>query len=304
MLKERPFAFPHDRSVRVICDTDAYNECDDQYCISHIWMTPRFDVKAMISAHFGAAIGLEGTEPQSFDEIVKLAELMGIRDEVNILHGGTCTMPDENTPVDSEGARFIIEEAMKDDPRPLFVCVLGPATDIASACLMEPRIADRVTVIWIGGGAYPEGGFEFNLANDINAARALFKSRMELWQVPMNAYSTVKVSFYQLLNRVYPCGEIGKYLVENTMRVCELLAEVNPSAFGSELWGLGDSSVVGLMLCSTLGDFVVQDAPSGIFNDGRYDRSGPSSRKIRVYNTIDSNFILNDMFEKLKYNFG
>ena len=135
MLRKRPFEFPGEKAIRVICDTDAYNECDDQFCIAHLWMTPRFDVKAMIAAQYGHVMNVQGTEQQSYDELVNLATLMDIRDEVNILHGGVTALPDENTPVDSEGARFIIEEAMKDDPRPLFVCFLGATTDIASAYL-------------------------------------------------------------------------------------------------------------------------------------------------------------------------
>jgi len=91
---------------------------------------------------------------------------MKIEDEVRILHGAPTALPDENTPIDSEGARFIIEEAMKDDPRPLFVCNLGAVTNLASAYLMKPEIVERITVIWIGGAPYPTGGFEFNQNND------------------------------------------------------------------------------------------------------------------------------------------
>ncbi len=72
--------------------------------------------------------------------------------------------------MESEGARLIVREAMKDDPRPLYVTFFGPLTDLASAYLMEPRIAGRLTAIWIGGGAYPAGSPEFNLGNDVNAA--------------------------------------------------------------------------------------------------------------------------------------
>ena len=57
MLKKRPFEFPGEKAIRVICDTDAYNECDDQFCVAHLWMTPRFDVKAMIAA---TGIGIPG----------------------------------------------------------------------------------------------------------------------------------------------------------------------------------------------------------------------------------------------------
>lgn len=327
MLKKRPLEFPGEKAIRVICDTDAYNECDDQFCITHLWLTPRFDVKAMIAAQYGAVYQTEGTEQKSYDELVNLATLMGIRDDVNILHGGTHPLKDENTPVDSEGARFIIEEAMKDDPRPLFVCFLGPATEIASAYLMEPRIADKLTVIWIGGGPYPDGCFEFNQGNDINAARVLYKSSLELWQVPMNVYTTMKISYFEMMNKIYPCGKIGKYLVEHAMdfgaQMGQMMASMadNPAAaslfggpqmskaaaatsFGGELWSLGDSPVVGLMLNNTMGRYDMLDAPGDVGPDGRYDWSKPSSRKIRVYKDIDSHFILNDLIEKLQFYFG
>ena len=82
----------------------------------------------------------------------------------------------------------------------------GPLTDIASAYLMEPRIAKRLTVIWIGGGLYPDGGEEFNLGNDIHAANVVFESDMEVWQVPKNVYEMMPVTLAELELRVRPCG--------------------------------------------------------------------------------------------------
>ena len=89
---------------------------------------------------------------------------MGITGKYPVKMGAAFPMEKENTPVDSEGAGLIIEEAMKDDPRPLFVGFQGAITDLASAILMEPAICDKMTAIWIGGGPYPKGGEEFNLA--------------------------------------------------------------------------------------------------------------------------------------------
>ena len=79
---------------------------------------------------------------------------MNLEAEVRVEDGATHAMPDEVTAVDSPGARFIIEEAMKDDPRPLHIAFYGPLTDIASALLLEPRIQNKnIRVIWIGGNA-------------------------------------------------------------------------------------------------------------------------------------------------------
>ena len=84
-------------------------------------------------------------------------ELMGVRGKYPVAMGAAVGMKDEQTPVDSEGARLIIEEAMKEDDRPLYIACQGAVTDIASALLIEPGIAERLTIIWIGGGDYPKG---------------------------------------------------------------------------------------------------------------------------------------------------
>ncbi len=317
MLKERPFPFPTDKSIRVIIDTDCYNECDDEYCVAHALMTPKFDIKGIIAAQFGGVYHRTGTEQESYDEIVNVVHLMGLDGTVPILHGCDTPMKDRDTYEETEGARRIVEEALTDDPRPLFVATLGAVTNVAAALLMAPEIADRMTIISILGAPYPDGGFEFNLMNDPVAADVLMTAGVHLWQVPSNVYTTMKVSFYELLNKVYPYGAIGKYLVEHTMDtnrqlfvMLEQMKDLFPDqggeapALGGELWSLGDSPTVGIMMNPTVGRYHMENAPCAVHMDGTYDFSRPGKGTIRVYDDIDSRFILMDMFEKLKYNFG
>lgn len=314
MLRKRPLTFPTDKSIRVIADTDCNCECDDQFCIAHMLMTPRFDMRGMIAEHYAEP----DSEQKSYEEIKRVMSLMDVEDSgIKVLHGAKEAMVDSHTPIDSEGARFIVEEAMKDDPRPLFICGQAACTNIASAYLMEPRIARKVVVIWIGGRPYPEGGFEFNQNNDLNAARVLFQSDLELWQVPFNVYTVMKVSFFEMLNHVYPCGKIGEYLVKHTMEVSggisknvigsrgsDMSKGAAITSFGGELWSLGDSVCVGLMMNNTLGRFHMEKAPDGLDNRGFYEWLGRKGREIRVYDTIDNRFIIQDMFEKFQFYFG
>jgi hypothetical protein len=44
----------------------------------------------------------------------------------------------------------------------LYVIFLGLLTDWAFAYLLEPKIADKLNVEWIGGDPWPNGGWEFN----------------------------------------------------------------------------------------------------------------------------------------------
>jgi inosine-uridine nucleoside N-ribohydrolase len=175
------FTVPQEKLVRVITDTDAYNEADDQFAIVQAALSPKFENVGFIAAHFGVN-RVKNSMEASFQELERLFNKMAIPTQELLYHGAVNPLVDRFTPVDSEGARLIIKEALADDPRPLFVTFLGPLTDLASAYLLEPRIAGRLTAIWIGGGAYPAGGIEFNLGNDINAANVVFGSSLTVWQ--------------------------------------------------------------------------------------------------------------------------
>ena len=165
--------FPPQAKQRVIVNTDAKNEADDQYAIVQAILTPSFDLHGIIPAHFGTRKSATSMQ-DSHDETMLLLRLMGLEGEVRVEDGAAHVIPDESTPADSPGARLIIEEAMKDDDRPLHVAFYGPLTDMASALLLEPKIEDRnVRVVWIGGGTWPNGGREFNLSNDIHAANVV-----------------------------------------------------------------------------------------------------------------------------------
>lgn len=323
-MKKAPYEVPKARKIRVLIDTDCHCEADDQFAVAHQLMTPKFDVVGIAAEHYATNFGAKSVEDsmrQSFDEAQLIVDLMGLRDEVKVYHGAAAQLPDEHTPVENEATDFIIEEAMKEDPRPLFITVQGATTNLASALLKKPEIADRITVIWIGGGVYPEGGYEFNTVNDVNAANVVMDSGAELWQVPMSVYSTMKVSFMELWDKVHPCGALGKHLVEYMMefntKFVPYLSEVeqwmpkgiSDAAFramypGGENWQVGDSPVVGLLLTDHDGAYTIEGAPRFEPGTCRYILRPGNPHKIRVYHEVDVRFILDDFFAKIQYYFG
>ena len=198
----------------------------------------------------------------------------------------------------SEGVEFLIREALRDDPRPLFVTAQGALTDIAAALNRCPEIAEKLTVVWIGGFPYPEGGQEFNLMQDVAAGRVLMASRAAVWQLPVNVYGSMEVTMAELAARVRPCGAVGKYLYEE-MEEYNLRSDEPPGLRRGENWCLGDSPVVGAFLqCEWRGNFHMQAAPR-IADDMRY-LPNPAGKQIRVYDAVDVRFILEDMYAKLK----
>ena len=289
------FEVPEEKIVRVLIDTDAKNEADDQFAIVQALLSPKLENKGFIAAHFGPR--LPDSMERSYAELEKIFDLMGFEKEGMIFRGAERAIQDKAVPQVSEGARKIVEEAMKNDARPLYILFLGPLTDMASALLMEPRIAQRCTVIWIGGGRYPSGGIEFNLGNDIEAANVVFSSKVPVWQIPKNVYEMMAVSFAELELNVYPHGAIGKYLLE---QMNEHAKEDIPrlSDFRSgETWVLGDSPAVGVLLYEHRFCFDWVQAPL-ITKDMTYVQTG-LNRPIRVYREVDSHLILNDLYAKL-----
>ena len=237
----------------------------------------------------------------SYAEILKVLKLMGLEGEYPVYKGAKKAMPDEQTPVESEGVDFLIEEAMKDDPLPLYAVFQGCLTDLASAYLKEPKIARRMTVVWIGGGPYPSGGFEFNLLQDIHAANVVFGSDLPLWQIPENVYKAMEVSLAELQYRVAPCGDIGKYLFEQMVDFNNRMTAYVPWPHG-ESWGLGDQGTVTVLLEeNNRGNWDWIPAPQ--FSKEMYYIHKQENRPIRVYHTLDSRFTLEDFYCKLALNF-
>ena len=288
------FSIPEGKMVRMIVNTDAKNEADDQYAIVHALLSPRFDNRGIIAAHFGDEKSPHSME-DSYDEVLKVLDLMDFPKEL-AYRGAAHPLPDEKTPVESDGARLIIEEAMKESDMPLYVIFLGPLTDMAAAYLMEPRIAGRLTCIWIGGAKYPEGGYEYNLNNDIKAARVVMNSEIPVWQIPRNVYSQVIVSLAELEYKVRPCGELGRYLFDQ-------LEEHGHTSFArattrtGEYWCLGDSPAVGVLLFAHMFDYDWVQAP--LITDNMTYAKNSQNRPIRVYNRVDHRFILEDFYAKL-----
>lgn len=307
MWNNYEFYVPEQKRLRYIIHTDCKNEADDQFTVAHCLMTDKLEVEGIIAGHFDNNHGRypKGESVKaSYDEMEKIVGLMHLEGRYPLLMGAGVPLPDEHTPVDSEGARFIIERAMADDPRPLYIGLQGSITDLASAILMEPRICDKIIAIWIGGGDYPEGDSEFNLGQDINGANVVFKSNVPLWQVPKSVYKQFGVSLAELQVKVSPYGKIGRYLFDQMVEFNKNAARVSHWPHG-EIWGLGDEGTIAALMMESEKTDVYDEIDPPVFGPDMHYIYGtnPSTRKIRVYKTMDIRLDLEDLFAKLQINF-
>ena len=283
--------------VRMIVDTDAKNEADDQYAIMHHLLTPMFDVCGIIATHFEQKAGYTGRSMEkSYQEIEKLLSLAEMED-VPFFRGCVSPLKDVHDAPDAEGVRHIIREARK--PGKLYIAVQGAMTNVAAALNAAPDIGENIVVLWNGGGPYPEGRSEFNVQQDPDAARALLRSSAEVWQTPQDVYCTLEVSLAELKRRVYPCGELGRYLYRQLVE--ENHVEYNPGFLlrSGENWVLGDNTTIAVLLMNRWrGNWHMEHAPV-IREDLAYE-ANPEGRLIRVYDSIDVRMTLEDLFCKLE----
>jgi purine nucleosidase len=86
---------------------------------------------------------------------------------------------------EQNGIDFIIETLRREPARTVTLCTLGPLTNVATALIKAPDIAERIQEIVAMGGAYFEVGnitpaAEFNIYVDPEAADIVFKSGIKI----------------------------------------------------------------------------------------------------------------------------
>lgn len=288
------FHVTEDKKVRVIISTDTACEADDPFAIVHALLSPKLLVKAIIAEHFMRP----GSMERSYEAARKVVALVG--SGVSVLHGQVWPqIPDEIF----EGAHYIIDEARRDDPHPLFVLCMGAMTTAAAALAAAPDIARRTTIVTIGGRGYGEGAWvfrEFNWGNDPEAVNFILdETTVPVWQIPISGYAMMRVGLAELQCKVARCGALGAYLLR---QMDEYNNTPGAAWTAGESWALGDNPAVGVVLHNSCGDSREQNAWR-IDADTAYVQEIPG-RKILVYHTIDSRYVLEDFFSKLAINFG
>lgn len=219
---------PPKGKIDVVLDTDAYNEIDDQFAISYLLRAKdRANLLALYAAPFyncnseGPKDGME----KSYNEILKLLALAG--EKVDVFKGSEAYLPDEKTPVHSPAAEDLVKKAQGyTEEKPLYVVAIGAITNVASALLIDPSIADKIVVVWLGGHSLEfHDTKEFNLWQDVAAARVILQSGAAFVQLPcMGVVSGFTVSGSDLKDWFMDKNPLSDYLARNTIREAESYA--------------------------------------------------------------------------------
>lgn len=209
---------PPETPLRVVIDTDTYNEIDDQFAVVYALFSPeQLTIEAVYAApfknHRSESAG-EGME-KSYEEILRLLERTQTPTDDFVYRGSNEFLSSKDKPVDSDAAQNLIDRALGSD-EPLYVLTLGAPTNVASAILMEPSIKEKIVVIWLGGkGPTWPSASEFNLQQDVMSSQVMFDSGVPLVQIPTQPVTShLLLSIPEAEKYLQGQGAIGDYLLE------------------------------------------------------------------------------------------
>lgn len=291
-------------SVDVVVDTDAYNEVDDQFAIAHA-LRSEHDVEALYAAPFdnqrseGPADGMA----QSYDEIERVLDRMGLESESRppVSRGAKRFMDHGEDVVDSPAVDDLVERAHADREGPLYVVAIGAATNVASALVADPSIRSEVVVVWLGGT--PHGwhtASEFNLSQDVPAARVLFDSGVPLVHVPtVNVSEHVRTTVPELRTLIGGGAtdggedgerEIGPFLVDRVANY----EGASGRAWSKVIWDLAATAVL-----ATPGAVETVRVPSPILTDEETWSRDDARHDVRVVRRVDRDAVFADLADRL-----
>ena len=166
--------------IRVLLDTDANNELDDQHAIAYLLFNgDYFDVEGItVNKTING-----GDVDQHFNEAERVVKLCGLNNKISIYKGANGTFEEIKNQINEpdfdgiDAVSFIIERAHAKSDRKLVLLPVGKLTNIALALFKDPSISSKVRIVWLGSN-YPDPG-EYNQVNDISALQYLLDVKVD-----------------------------------------------------------------------------------------------------------------------------
>ncbi len=286
---------PPSGKVSMVLDTDTYNEIDDQFALAYATLCPEhMEMEAVYAAPFfnsrstGPADGMQ----KSYEEIVRLLELLNRPHEGFAFKGSTSYLPGPEEPVVSPAAEDLIDRAMATREGPLYVLAIGAITNVASAILMQPEIIRHIVVVWLGGHPpYWPTARDFNLRQDLHASRMIFDCGVPLVQIPCkNVAEHLRTTVPELEVNLKGRNRLSDYLFDIFCAHHD-----DHFAWAKVIW---DVSAIAWLVNYAWVPSALMHSP--ILTDLVTWSQDPSRHLIRIATDCDRNAIFADLFRRLQ----
>ncbi|HOY83105.1 MAG TPA: nucleoside hydrolase [Rhodoglobus sp.] len=282
---------PVAKLTRVIVDNDYAGDPDGLVALAHQLLTESTEVVAITGTTLTPPHDMPGGVPGSAQSAAREVVQWLTPTTEPAVPADTSTPFLELTSI-PDASRVILDEAEKSSDLPLFVTCGGPLTNIAAALREDPTLAERMTLCWIGGGAHPEGGWEYNLALDTPAAQFVFnESSAEIHQFPLTTYRQCAFSIAELEFVLSGGGPFGAWLYEKFTNP--------PTAIRiGDHWPQGDSPVVLTTALGTESSSTRRLPVPWIADDLSYG-AHPHPREMILYDRVDTRLLFSDFAARI-----
>ena len=281
------------QKINVILDTDTYNECDDSFALAYMLKSQDiFNINAITIApfsHQSKNVNPKDSQELSYQEVLRICKWLDF-DTTDKLFKGSIDYLQNDYNEDNDAVLKIIELALKNDKT--YIMAIGAITNIALAIKKEPKIINKIEVIWLGGHSLlQKNNWEFNFRQDVKAVKLVFDSKVKLTIIPcQNVASNLRTSIFELKHYLNDKNSLCNYLINRFY---------NDGYHGEQesrvLW---DISVVAYMINKEWFKSLDISCPN-IKEDTTYELT-TNNHKITMINYLDANKIYQDLFKKLR----
>ena len=203
--------------INIILDTDTYNECDDQFALSYLIKSKKlFNIEAITVApysHTKRDVKVIDGQELSYNEILKICNWLNFETNNKVFKGSMDYIQNGYDKI-NDAVNKIIEIALKNNKT--YILGIGAITNIALAIKKEPKIVNKIEIIWLGGNELGyKDNLEYNFRQDVEAVKIVFESKAKLTILPCkNIVSELRIDINTLKKYLENKSELCKYLIE------------------------------------------------------------------------------------------
>ena len=167
--------------TRILLDTDANNEIDDQQAIAYLLLSGESFLIEGITVNRTDNGGDIEAQAEEAERIVKLC---GLYPSLKVTRGASGCFKEISEDVMQESfdgidaVNLIIKRASRPEKQKLVLLAIGKLTNVALALKKKPTIADKLKIVWLGSN-YPDPG-EYNLINDQESVNYVLDTKVDL----------------------------------------------------------------------------------------------------------------------------
>ena len=286
------YEFISNYKINVILDTDTYNECDDQFALSYLIKSQdKFNIEAITVApysHKNRNISVKEGQELSYNEILKICKWLNF-DTTNKVFKGSMGYLQNGYTENNPAVNKIIDVSLKN--KKTYILAIGAITNVALAIKKEPKIINKIEIIWLGGNELGyKDNLEYNFRQDIQAVQDVFESKVKLTVLPCkNVVSELRIDINTLNNNLENKSELCNYLLSRFY---------NDGYHGiQESRVIWDISVIAYMINKKWFETQVISCPN-ITEDTSYELI-ENNNKIKFVTKLNKVKIYEDLFKKL-----